>query len=81
MTQEELLDAVDRQIITAPPFALGGYTRFLQALRAVVELHQPVWTFPEGSNNSVPICLQCRDGGFEADYPCTTIQAIEKALV
>ena len=51
-----------------------------KALRAVVGLHQPMRTFPKGSNNSVPICLQCRDTEFAADYPCPTIQAIEKEL-
>ena len=61
----------------------SGYqamSKISNALRAVVELHQPIWTFPAGSNNSIPICLQCRDGEFEADYPCETIQAIEKEL-
>ena len=38
MTHEELVDAINHQIVTAPPFALGGYTKFLQALGAVVEL-------------------------------------------
>lgn len=74
MTHDELLDAIDRQIITAPPFALGGYTRFLQALRAVVELHYPSGIF-------------CRGCGIVEEYnepaqllPCPTIQAIEKEL-
>ena len=38
MTHDELLDAINHQIVIAPPFASGGYTRFLQALGAVVEL-------------------------------------------
>lgn len=72
LTHDELLEAISS----------GETTRFklAEALCAVVELHQPIWTFPEGSNNSIPICLQCRDGEFESDYPCTTIQAITKEL-
>ena len=42
------------------------------ALRAVVELHKPV----EGKFGLS--CLKCRD--YE-NYPCSTIQAIEKELV
>ena len=41
------------------------------ALRAVVELHKPV----EGKFGLS--CLRCRD--YE-NYPCSTIQAIEKEL-
>ena len=78
MTHEELLEKLAD--IAHNKDAHDARNDYLLALRAVVELHQPVWTFPEGSNNSVPICLQCRDGGFEADYPCPTIQAIEKEL-
>jgi hypothetical protein len=85
MTHDELLDAIDRQIITAPPFALGGYTRFLQALRAVVELHKP-WsmeTGPEGdSETETVIGCSCIPElpAFLNPYPCATIQAIEKEL-
>jgi hypothetical protein len=42
------------------------------ALKAVVELHKPV----EGKFGLS--CLKCRD--YE-NYPCSTIQAIEKELV
>ena len=75
MTHEKLRDFIDN-------FDAAGMVDkpLVKALRAVVELHQPFWTFPYGSNNSIPICLQCREGEFEADYPCPTIQAIEKEL-
>ncbi len=70
MTHDEILDAINRQIIIAPPFALGGYTRFLQALRAVVELHKPdLAMYDDGSG-----CL-CNN-----EYPCPTIKVIEAAL-
>jgi hypothetical protein len=77
MTHNELLDAIDRQIITAPPFALGGYTMFLQALRAVVELHIPygIDKYPELQS----YCLHCDHLQSEV-WPCPTIQAIEKEL-
>ena len=44
----------------------------IKALEAVVELHKPV----EGKFGLS--CLKCRD--YE-NYPCSTIQAIEKELV
>ena len=74
MTHDELLDAINHQIVIAPPFASGGYTRFLQALGAVVELHKPDkipdWVPTEEKN----ICWCAHI------YPCPTIQAIEKEL-
>ena len=70
MTREELLDAIGHQIFLAPPFALGGYTRFLQALGAVIELHKPA------DSRGDLVCAQCPTH----NYPCLTIQAIEKAL-
>ena len=70
MTHDELLDAINKQIITAPPFALGGYTKFLQGLSAVVELHKPCCDLEE-------LCAECNPN---VTYPCPTIQAIEKEL-
>ena len=82
MTHDELLDAINKQIITAPPFALGGYTKFLQGLSAVVELHMPVEVshnyYDTGLGCSAPSCHNKYDTpGY---YPCETIQAIEKEL-
>ena len=48
-----------------------GQIDLSKALRAVVELHKPV----EGKFGLS--CLKCRD--YE-NYPCSTIQAIEKEL-
>lgn len=67
MTRDELVSAIDTQIITAPPFASGGYTRFLHALRSVVELHEPYGDI---------MCVICEG----ISYPCSTIKAIEKEL-
>ena len=72
MTHNELLDAINRQIINAPPFALGGYTIFLQALCAVAELHKP----SENDSWGSVVCVTCPTW----EYPCQTIQAIEKEL-
>lgn len=51
-----------------------------RSLRAVVELHKPV-----KSNRMIEICEVCitpiADGAFmHREYPCPTIQAIEKEL-
>ena len=77
MTHDELLDAINRQIITAPPFALGGYTRFLQGLSAVVELHKPygIDEYPKLKS----YCTHCEHLQSEI-WPCPTIKAIEKEL-
>jgi hypothetical protein len=84
MTHDELVDAINHQIVTAPPFALGGYTKFLQALGAVVELHKPE------DNYGGDVCKYCFDMAWEKtglsmdnkqfNYPCPTIQAIEAEL-
>jgi hypothetical protein len=75
MTHDELLDAINKQIITAPPFALGGYTKFLQGLSAVVELHKE-----KLDDVGRPVCSECFIGTSWRIYPCPTIQAIEKEL-
>ena len=69
-----------------------GMIQFMQALRAVVELHKPVIsqqvkdTYPNDQKRmeSEPkVCKECSDI-WEMDlgvlYPCPTIQAIEKEL-
>jgi len=78
MTQEELLQKLAD--IAHNKDAHEARNDYLIALRAVVELHQPIYTFVADSDKSVPLCIQCRDGDFIADYPCNTIQAIEKAF-
>ena len=77
MTREELLEKIDRELswMDAESWHNGA-----RALRAIVELHQPIYTFVDGSDKSVPLCIQCRDGDFIADYPCQTIQLIDKEL-
>ena len=49
-----------------------------KALRAVVELHKPVGN----SWNKVVNCRQCKstEDEYNENYPCPTIQAIEKEL-
>jgi hypothetical protein len=75
MTNDELLakiDAWDEDSYQAPPL--------FHALRAVVELHKP-WYRP-GVMKGYPLCNSCYTyEGYKISYPCTTIQAIEKALI
>jgi hypothetical protein len=64
VTHDELLAKVNEG-------ELGWYYGWMQdALRAVVELHQPM--------EDSPYCEACCLSGFE--YPCPTIQAIKKEL-
>ena len=46
---------------------------YRKALRAVVELHKPI--IHKGYENQGLFCANC-----EFDYPCPTIQAIEREL-
>ena len=68
MTHEELLKTLSGE----EPI----YVRDIlySALRAVVELHKPWETLPQLENPLV-WCEVCQE-----DYPCPTIQAIEKEL-
>ena len=54
------------------------------ALSAVVELHKPIKTTPPWEYEWYLACSACEnytnDGAYFLEYPCPTIQAIEKAL-
>ena len=71
MTHDELLIEVNRRLQVA---LYNGDIPALYALRAVVELHKPHDKY-EG------VCGGCweEESGF-SDYPCPTIQAIEKEI-
>ena len=67
MTYDELLAKIELQ---------GSHLQakdnlYLDALRAVVKLHKPMW------NNEY--CGECHPD-HNGSYPCSTIQAIEKEL-
>ena len=70
MTHDELLAKVDTL-----EARYTDYPTYL-ALRAVVELHKP-----EQINPTYLVCTNCYDEeSGPSDYPCDTIQAIEKEL-
>ena len=72
MTHEELLAKL--WILPADITELQHGAKAVQALRAVVELHKPNQDYPE-------YCDVCWWEEHEReDYPCQTIQAIEKEL-
>jgi hypothetical protein len=73
MTHEELLEELDFNVEIAE-----GYRAYIKALRAVVELHKPIY-YPDKPEGPV-WCNQCAEGRGYAKYPCPTIQAIEKEL-
>jgi hypothetical protein len=82
MTHEELLAKIDEYLI--PTQKMTGNDKiknsaigFMQALRAVVELHKPQEiTLPNGEWGTN--CGHCDIG---LTYPCLTIEAIEKELL
>lgn len=72
MTHDELLDRIAQKGLE--PHGNVMPTHLVLALRAVVELHKP-----EGLATDLK-CYECQ--GLDAvDWPCPTIQAIEKELV
>ena len=82
MTHDELLAEIDERTSY-----LGNTDGIYFALRAVVELHKPeYWENihdPNWNGNECSVCFT--DGNLEIpsariDYPCPTIQAIEKEL-
>jgi hypothetical protein len=71
MTHDELLIEINRRLEVA---LYNGDHQSIHALLAVVELHKP-FDFKLG-NELLTSCEGCD----EPDYPCKTIQAIEKEL-
>ena len=71
MTHDELLAKINYDIEGNP------YDEYMSAIRAVVELHRPM-------SDRMPDCSECitiHQGEPDViDYPCKTIQAIEKEL-
>ena len=70
MTHDELLADIDTKILLSEHTI---YPIYMQAFRAVVELHKPT------NGHSKNICLACSPE-MPMAYPCPTIQAIEKEL-
>lgn len=78
MTHYELLAEIDIQLLHLPSYFKAGDKTIagMKALRAVVALHKP---------NQDNECVQCirqyyMDDIRNVDYPCDTIQIIEKEL-
>ena len=75
MTHDELLAEIDERVSY-----LGNTDSVYIALRAIVELHKPIYdnscSDADCCGGPYPnLCDNCED-----DYPCPTIQAIEKEL-
>ena len=80
MTYDELLEAVNSPTYRQSRTLEHPYI----ALRAVVELHKPVQGRSDISTYDYVGCDACvewsHDGNMNLEYPCPTIQAIEKEL-
>jgi hypothetical protein len=70
VTHDELLEVIN-------VYNDGKGDSFANALRAVVELHNPVDVSWKNDGSKV-LCSSCQEGSDL--YPCPTIQAIEKEL-
>jgi hypothetical protein len=76
MTHDELLNKMYLPFKNAEDAEFFALSKYRTALRAVVELHKPQEiTLPNGEWGTN--CVFCDDG---YEYPCPTIQAIEKEL-
>jgi hypothetical protein len=78
MTHDELLSICDN-------YSFKDSAEPVKALRAVVELHKPVMQWSggyDGEENPLYAeqCSDCSSNGFTQEYPCQTIQAIQKEL-
>ena len=74
MTHDELLIEINRRLEVA---LYNGDPQSIHALRAIVELHNPELH----QNDNVEGCVQCSSFSYRyVEYPCPTIQAIEKEL-
>ena len=75
MTHEELLAKITDRLneCTTHDYAPANLAI---ALRKVVELHKPEQRCYDATCYCKDMCSKCKE-----DYPCSTIQAIEKALV
>lgn len=74
MTHDELLVEINRRLDVA---LYNGDPQSMHALRAVVELHQPL------DNLIAEFCSHCTEMSGKdiyTLYPCLTIKAIEKEL-
>ena len=72
MTHDELLAICDN-------YSFKNSAEPVKALRAVVELHKPVFAIANGVEGP-KYCQRCAEGRGYAKYPCPTIKAIEKEL-
>ena len=74
MIHDELLEELDDIAMTMKQNKLPLTSKYIQSLRAVVELHKPM-------NLYAHLCDGCyEEESGHSDYPCPTIQAIEKEL-
>lgn len=77
MTHDELLADIDRKILLSE---YTIYPVFMQALRAVVELHKPETGWVDGVEVENHHCSCDTYNEYDMGYPCETIEAIEKEL-
>ena len=83
MTHDQLLAKIDGLTYMLLPDEIPFEYK---ALRAVVELHKSVMQWSggyDGEDNPLYAeqCSDCSSNGFTQEYPCPTIQAIEKELL
>ena len=83
MTHDKLL--VKLMVMDADESEQTRLSKTTQALRAVVELHKSIETTPPWGFDKYIACNVCEvgtnDGDYKLEYPCPTIQAIEKELL
>ena len=75
--QVKAMEIVDEELHLAKVHDMKIFIPYLQALKAVLEMHKPSIT--KYINNFIG-CDNCSSTSGFVLYPCPTVQAIEKAL-
>ena len=78
MTHDELLEVINKYHSAIESGSRWEPDCFIKALRSVVELHKP-FDYELAPDVYKLVCTNCQMGAVE-QYPCQTIQAIEKEL-
>ena len=85
VTHDELLEELNKYCEDITSGQVWTTDVFIKSLRAVVELHKSIETTPPWGFDKYTACNVCEvgtnDGDYKLEYPCPTIQAIEKELI
>jgi hypothetical protein len=83
MTHDEIISDLNKYVMLVEAMGMPATAKMAAIIRSVVELHTPEQEIGGGCDENgeeLWVCTHCPDGDGFQDYPCPTIQAIEKGL-